>query len=204
MKQLKKRRIVSIAIMAMLFLSLTTFFSLTAYANEYEENFSNYITIDMNGGSSTSMSWWVIVDRDGCGWFEGDKIQGNGAGNILLDKYLYKHTVVGYSNNGTPKVGRFYQHMDCVGSTPHIKIKAPTRNGYSLSGWETNTSYFKQGDYYYFEAGCYPSSRGEITIKALWTPNTYTVNYNANGGTGAPVVLCFVLFRTSIIQLTIT
>lgn len=45
-----------------------------------------------------------------------------------------------------------------------------TKSGYSFNGW----------------SGSYTNVTSNRTITALWTANTYTITYNANGGSGAP------------------
>jgi len=58
-------------------------------------------------------------------------------------------------------------------------ITIPTRTGYTLTGWNdradgTGTTYRTEG----------PAITDNITLYAVWTANTYTVTFNANGGTG--------------------
>ena len=61
----------------------------------------------------------------------------------------------------------------------------PTRNGYTFLGWSTSSSAtsasYKPGEWYYANA--------DRTFYAVWkknAPATYTVSYDANGGSGAP------------------
>lgn len=59
----------------------------------------------------------------------------------------------------------------------------PTREGYDFQGWglsanDTSANYQPGGTY---------SSNIARTFYAVWDPDTYTVSYNANGGSGAPV-----------------
>jgi uncharacterized repeat protein (TIGR02543 family) len=61
----------------------------------------------------------------------------------------------------------------------------PTRNGYTFIGWGTYST-DTAPDYYPGET--YTGNAG-LTLYAIWqsnSPVTYTVSYNANGGTGAP------------------
>lgn len=58
----------------------------------------------------------------------------------------------------------------------------PTRTGYSFKGWGTSSS-DTTVDY---NPGATYSSNAAITLYAIWKANTYTVSYNANGGSGAP------------------
>lgn len=60
----------------------------------------------------------------------------------------------------------------------------PTRTGYTFLGWSqsstaTSASYSAGQQWAYSNASNY-------TLYAVWKINTYTVSYNANGGSGAP------------------
>lgn len=57
----------------------------------------------------------------------------------------------------------------------------PTRTGYSFQGWATSAS----GSVAY-AAGASYTANSAVTLYAIWKANTYTVSYNANGGSGAP------------------
>lgn len=58
----------------------------------------------------------------------------------------------------------------------------PTRTGYTFNGWNTNSS----GTGTNYASGGKYTGNAALTLYAKWTPNTYTVSYNANGGSGAP------------------
>lgn len=61
----------------------------------------------------------------------------------------------------------------------------PTRTGYSFVGWALTKEAADAGTWYYQPGGS--CGRNEnTTLYAVWKANTYAVNYNANGGTGAP------------------
>ena len=57
----------------------------------------------------------------------------------------------------------------------------PTRTGYTFQGWATSAS----GSVAYSSGANY-TSNASITLYAVWKTITYTVKYNANGGSGAP------------------
>lgn len=70
----------------------------------------------------------------------------------------------------------------------------PTRTGYTFKGWYTSPSGGTQvydaeghctneGTYWSDQRWVY---RGNVTLYAQWTPYTYSVSYNANGGSGTP------------------
>lgn len=58
----------------------------------------------------------------------------------------------------------------------------PTRTGYSFLGWSTSSSATSAA----YSAGGSYTTDAAATLYAVWKANTYTVKYNANGGTGAP------------------
>lgn len=58
----------------------------------------------------------------------------------------------------------------------------PTRTGYSFLGWSTSSSATSAT---YSSGGSY-TANAAATLYAVWKANTYTVKFNANGGSGAP------------------
>jgi uncharacterized repeat protein (TIGR02543 family) len=58
----------------------------------------------------------------------------------------------------------------------------PTRTGYSFLGWSTSSTATSPT---YLAGGKYTANATAI-LYAVWKAYTYTVTYNANGGTGAP------------------
>lgn len=71
------------------------------------------------------------------------------------------------------------------GDTLTLPSTTPTRSGYTFQGWGTSASSTSAS---YQPGGSY-TSNSAITLYAVWksnAPTTYTVSYNANGGSGAP------------------
>lgn len=68
------------------------------------------------------------------------------------------------------------------GEALKLSSTKPTRTGYTFQGWGT-TSGDTTVDY---DAGANYTSNSSVTLYAIWKANTYTVIYDANGGTGAP------------------
>lgn len=58
----------------------------------------------------------------------------------------------------------------------------PTRTGYSFLGWSTSSSATSAT----YSAGGSYTANSAATLYAVWKANTYSVKYNANGGSGAP------------------
>ena len=68
------------------------------------------------------------------------------------------------------------------GSNLTLSKSIPSRTGHTFVRWNTNTSNTGTG----YAPGATYSSNAALTLYAIWSPHTYTVTYNANGGTGAP------------------
>lgn len=64
----------------------------------------------------------------------------------------------------------------------NLSSTKPTRPGYTFNGWNTNSS----GTGTNYSSGAKYTSNAALTLYAKWTINTYTVSYNANGGSSTP------------------
>lgn len=91
-----------------------------------------------------------------------------------LTSYTVKYNANGGS--GAPSNQTKY-----YGKTLTLSSTKPTRTGYTFKGWATSSN----GSVAY-AAGASYTANASITLYAVWQANTYTVKYNANGGTGAP------------------
>ena len=88
------------------------------------------------------------------------------------------YTVSFNANGGT---GAPSSQTKWYGTNLTLSSTKPTKTGYSFTKWNTKsdgsgTSYYPGGTY---------SSNSGATLYAIWAPNTYTVSYNLNGGTGS-------------------
>jgi uncharacterized repeat protein (TIGR02543 family) len=73
-----------------------------------------------------------------------------------------------------------------VGTTGLV-LPAPTYSGYTFAGWYTAIS----GGALVGLAGTTFSPTQDVTLYAQWTANTYTVTYDASGGTVSPTASTF-------------
>jgi Listeria/Bacterioides repeat len=62
-----------------------------------------------------------------------------------------------------------------------VSSTQPSRTGYTFMGWSSSAG----GSAEYSAGDTIPAS-ADKTLYAVWQINTYPVNYNANGGVGAP------------------
>ena len=58
----------------------------------------------------------------------------------------------------------------------------PTRTGYTFKGWATSSSSSTVA----YAAGAKYTGNAALSLYAVWQAITYSIGYNANGGTGAP------------------
>lgn len=61
--------------------------------------------------------------------------------------------------------------------TKTIKLKNPTKAGYTFAGWYKDAKFKKK------ITSIKKGSKGNITLYAKWTANTYTIKFNKNGAT---------------------
>ena len=150
-KRKTKKKLIIISSLLAIFVTAFFLFILPALANAYEENYSRSIVIKQAGGSGASGRWIVKVDRDATSALgsanpnarEGviiieSKFSSN-IGEYFDDKHhaahSWKGTLAGHQSVRTDGTA-FTESFDCVGVTPHIKIKAPTKTGYYFDGWK--------------------------------------------------------------------
>ena len=70
------------------------------------------------------------------------------------------------------------------GETWTTKDKIFTKTGYTQVGWNTKAD--GSGTTYSLKKLQKAKKEGNLTLYAKWKVNTYTITYNANGGTGVP------------------
>lgn len=88
------------------------------------------------------------------------------------------YTITYNANGGSGAPGK---QTKTYGKTLKLSTTKPTRTGYTFQGWGTSAT----GSVVY-AAGVNYTANASDTLYAIWKANTYTVKYDANGGTGAP------------------
>lgn len=89
----------------------------------------------------------------------------------------YKITYNANGGSGAPSAQTKWKDQ-----TLTLSSTKPTRTGYSFQGWATSSSATSAT----YSAGGSYTANSAATLYAVWKANTYTVKYDANGGTGAP------------------
>lgn len=104
------------------------------------------------------------------------------SGDVSDTVYYYENTyVIAYNANGGS--GAPANQTKAHFTPLKLSTQQPKRTGYTFLGWSTSstatTAMYSPGDTY--------TNNGRVTLYAVWSAKTYSVNYNANGGSGAPV-----------------
>lgn len=89
-----------------------------------------------------------------------------------------KYTISYNANGGS---GAPSSQTKWYGTSIKLSSTKPTRTGYTFQGWGTRAT----GSVVYAPGATY-STNASDTLYAIWKIITYTVSYNANGGSGAP------------------
>lgn len=89
------------------------------------------------------------------------------------------YTITYNANGGS---GAPSSQTKTYGTALTLSSTKPTRTGYTFQGWSTSSSATSAS----YSAGGSYTSNSAATLYAVWKANTYTISYNANGGSGAP------------------
>jgi uncharacterized repeat protein (TIGR02543 family) len=108
----------------------------------------------------------------------GDSATKNVTFNVTVPAWT-SYTVSYNANGGTGAPGAQTKWKD---QTLKLSTTKPTRTGYSFLGWSTSSTATSAT----YAAGANYTANAAATLYAVWKANTYTVSYNANGGSGAP------------------
>lgn len=125
-------------------------------------------------GQTLSMSCSMAFNITWSGVYGGTK----SASNTFYIGPKTSYTVSYNANGGSGAPG---SQTKWHGTNITLSTGKPTRTGYIFQGWATSAS----GGVSYQPGATY-SNNASATLYAVWKAITYTVSYNANGGSGAP------------------
>ena len=134
-------------------------------ANEAAESYT--VTLDYNGSGAANGS--LEAQRTASFSFAAWNTKADGSGDSYAPGELYA------VDAGLD----LYAQWGSSISTSRVYLPSPGRTGYSFQGWATTSSASSGVTGYY-------TPEKSLTLYAIWKINTYTVSYNANGGSGAP------------------
>lgn len=130
----------------------------------------------------TFLGWSISSTSASAMYSSGDTFTLNANTTLYAVWSAKKYTISYDANGGT---GAPASQTKIYGLTMNLSTTKPTRSGYTFKGWGTTSTatsaLYQPGDSY--------SANSNRTLYAVWeqnAPTTYTVSYNANGGSGAP------------------
>lgn len=165
---------------------------------------TNYGMIASSGGGSATINKFGTKASSGSGSFTGTySISGNGSAtktvtvtfknfnddngksatktvSFTVTVPAWTSYVIKYNANGGS--GAPSSQTKWKDQTLTLSSTKPTRTGYSFLGWSTSSSATSAT----YSAGGSYTANAAATLYAVWKANTYTVKFDANGGTGAP------------------
>ena len=104
---------------------------------------------------------------------------------VTTNETDYTYTL-SYNANGGSGAPSSQQQTVAATTAPSmtftISSVSPSREGYTFKGWATSSTATSAS----YQPNGSISVSGNTTLYAVWQVITYTVSYNANGGTGAP------------------
>lgn len=106
--------------------------------------------------------------------------------HVTTNETDYNYTLAYNANGGSGAPSN--QTGSNTGTSPYytftVSSTVPTKAGHTFLGWSTSDS--ATSATYTGGGSITVTSSGTTTLYAVWKVNTYTVSYNANGGSGAP------------------
>ena len=133
-------------------------------------------TYSISGNGSTTKT--ITVTFRNFNTDNGDSATKNVTFNVTVPAWT-SYTITYNANGGSGAPSSQTKWKD---QTLTLSATKPTRTGHSFLGWSTSSSATTAT---YAAGGSY-TANASATLYAVWKANTYTVKYNANGGTGAP------------------
>lgn len=121
-------------------------------------------------------------------YVKGDSFTGNANKTIYAGWYAQGYTISYNSNGGT---GSMASDVVKTGGTATIKANEFTKKGYTFAGWTTKNDGTDDGynwtgwsGTWNYVDGQYGIANKTLKLYARWTPKSYTISYNSNGGSG--------------------
>lgn len=100
--------------------------------------------------------------------------------NITVVYYPKTYTISYDANGGT---GAPASQIKEQGKNISLSTQIPARSGYRFLGWGLS----KNSEKVSYASGALYTTNSNLSLYAIWGPGSYTISFNAAGGTGAPI-----------------
>lgn len=138
---------------------------------------TTYGTLPTVSKTGYTFSGWYTASTGGTKVTSTSKVPKNSSTILYAHWTAKKYTVTFNENYGSKKTStKTVTYESSYGTLP-----TPTRTGYNFDGWYTSASGGTQR-----KATTIVYTSSNHTLYAHWSLKTYTISYNANGGSGAP------------------
>ncbi len=127
----------------------------------------------------TFAGWSTDKNATAATYVSGAQFKNNATTTLYAVWTPNRYTVTFDANGGSSAPS---PQTKVYGTPLTLSTQQPTRTGYTFAGWSTN----KNATAATYQSGAQYKNNGVVTLYAVWTPNRYTVTFNANGGSGAP------------------
>lgn len=125
--------------------------------------------------ATTTKSVYCAAKLTGIDWVNGTMTVSTSYSIPALASYSVAYNANG--GNGAPASQTKYYDIDLT-----LSSTKPTRTGYTFNGWATSSTATTSA----YNPGATYTGNAALSLFAVWAANTFTVSYNANGGSGAP------------------
>ncbi|HMA65468.1 MAG TPA: InlB B-repeat-containing protein, partial [Chitinispirillaceae bacterium] len=143
--------------------------------------FGTTVNLTANGCAKTGHSFAGWATSSG-----GNVVYGNGAefrmtteGATLYAKWTPNSYNVTFNKNDAGATGSMGAQSIVFGTTVNLTANGYAKTGHSFAGWATSSG----GSAVYGNGAAFTMTTEGDTLYAKWTPITYTITYNLNGGT---------------------
>lgn len=131
-------------------------------------------------GTTYTFKGWATSDDGAVAYKAGGSYSKNASATLYaVWSSVSNYDIVYYANGGR---GAPEKQTKASGKTITLSTKTPTRDGYTFKGWgiseDSTTVKYKAGASY--------STNDDLILYAIWEAWTYTIEFNANGGSGTP------------------
>lgn len=150
----------------------TSFYSSTG--GWVDKDLLNYTDTWTRTHEDRTINCWAAIDRSDAGYRPGKSTAW-----LTFTVPAKDHWTVSYNANngsGAPDSQTKWRDEDLT-----LSSTEPTRTGYTFQGWATSA-----GGAVAYQPGANYTSNDALTLYAVWKANTWTVKFDANGGSGAP------------------
>ena len=131
----------------------------------------------------TFLGWGVSSSATSASYQPGATYTSNGNATLYALWAGNEYTIT-YNANGGSGAPEAQTYVYAPSGTINLSSTEPTRTGYTFLGWSQSSTATSAS----YSAGqaWNRSNASNYTLYAVWSVNTYTITYNANGGSGAP------------------